>query len=119
MPSSEHGQTRHVAELRLPLVAQDSEPRIWTTADDWTMVPRSPDEAAHDLYTLSAAAKRIRKRRATIRAWIQQGLLDYYQREGDHTKYVKLSELQAAYLNRLTALRSRPRDDDGRFTPWT
>ena len=92
--------------------------RVFTTADH----PQTDDRPAHerhaDLYTISAAAQRIRVRRATIRSWIQRGLLPYRQREGDHAKYVQLRELQAAFRSQMTARATRPRDETGRFVPW-
>ncbi len=93
--------------------------RVLTTADH----PQTDDRPGHarheDLYTLTAAAQRIRVRRATIRSWIQRGLLTYRQREGDHAKYVQLREFQAAFRSQMTARATRPRDEAGRFIPWS
>jgi hypothetical protein len=93
--------------------------RIFTTADH----PETDDRPAHerhgDLYTISAAAARLGVRRATVRSWIQRGLLTYQQREGDHTKYVEFRELQSARRSQMTARKARPRDDAGRFIRWS
>jgi hypothetical protein len=93
--------------------------RVFTTADHPQTDDRPAYECLDDLYTISAAAQRIRVRRATIRSWIHRGLLTYRQREGDHAKYVQLRELQAAFRSQITARAIRPRDEAGRFTRWT
>ncbi|MCJ1709374.1 hypothetical protein C5B95_10675 [Rathayibacter sp. AY1A7] len=67
------------------------------------------------LYTISAAARRVQRRRATVRAWIQQGLLPFEMIDGDHAKYIKEADLLAVYRQTLTTRRLRPRDDAGRF----
>lgn len=93
--------------------------RIWTSADASSgSHPRFHLEETGDLFTLSAAAIRVGRRRATVRAWVQKGLLPYMELDGSHTKYVIREDLLAAFRHQLKARRlPRSRDESGRFSP--